>query len=153
MLTDFQIQLLKDARKCATIFHNRNHLWGAWLDMLYPICSHWGVSVEMNVYEATKYMMDVSGIYGSNPSNNCDFWFLNSLDYQELCANKPQQDRVYYITIAIFETLNYWCWHSAPLSITLNADTLATILKEGVIHIDFSAYAKCRKYSSTTLLP
>ncbi len=147
MLTDFQIELSKVARHCAAICYNSNYLREKWSDMLSHILSNWDVSVEMDLHEAIKYMMDVSGVCDSIPSPNCNFWFLNSLDYQELCANGPQWNRVYYVTIAMFETLNYWCWHSAPLSITLNADTLTTVLKEGEIYIDFSAYTKYRKYS------
>lgn len=147
MLTDFQTRLLRTACHCTTICYNRNLVREKWYTMLSHILSNWNVSVEMDLHEAIKYMIDVSGVCDSNPSHNCDFWFLNSLNYQELCANGPQRDRVYYVTIAIFETLNYWCWHSAPLPITLNMDTLATILKEGKVYIDFSAYTKYRKFS------
>lgn len=145
MLTDFQIRLLRNAQYCALVHGGGECFWANWLDMLSNILHHWSVAVKMDKNHAIGYMIEVSGVW-HEPSNNCDFWFLNSLDYQELCANGPQWNRVYYVTIAVFETLNYWCWHSAPLSITLNADILAKILKKGKIHIDFSAYDEYRKY-------
>lgn len=152
MLNDFHIELARTARCCVDICNDRNLVEEKWCDMLSRILTNWMASVEIDLCEAVEYLLDTSGIFGSNLSySSCDFWFLNSLDYQELCINRPRRDRVYYVTIAIFETLNYWCWHDAPLPITFNADTLATTLKEGGIYIDFSAYANYRKYSLLNL--
>lgn len=44
------------------------------------------------------------------------------------------------MTIAVFETINYWCsyWYYAPIS--FNRDSLIDVLENGSISINWASY-------------
>lgn len=46
------------------------------------------------------------------------------------------------MTIAIFETINYWCWHDAPVQISFDSEGLKEVLRYGSINIDWNSYKK-----------
>lgn len=137
--TELQMCALRYAKEHAPI-HNE------WNDMLSSILHNWDADVKMSPYEAVDYMMAVCG-YGSLGEeivghDEHDFWFLQSEQYKALDLDESKNKRLYYMTIAIFETINYWCWHDAPVQITFHSEGLKEVLRYGNIHIDWNSYEK-----------
>lgn len=140
---NFHTELQKCALRCAkehAPIHNE------WNDMLSFILYNWDADVKKNLYEAVDYMMTICG-YGSLGEeiighDEHDFWFLQSEQYKALDLDESKNKRLYYMTIAIFETINYWCWHNAPLQITFNFEGLKGALRHGSICIDWNSYNK-----------
>lgn len=68
------------------------------------------------------------------------FWF----DAEEHLSNIPLYFRynisIYMRTIAIFETIAFWCWHNAPLQITFDEMSLKDMLQNGRISINWSEF-------------
>lgn len=140
---DFHTELQKCALRCA-----KGHapIHDEWNDMLSSILHNWDADVKMSPYEAVDYMMTVCG-YGYLGEeiighDEHDFWFLQSEQYKALVLEESRSKRLYYITIAIFETINYWCWHDAPVPITFDSDGLQGVLRYGSISIDWNSYKK-----------
>ncbi len=44
------------------------------------------------------------------------------------------------MTIAVFETINYWFWYDHNISIVFNKETLSHALECGKIYIDWDSY-------------
>lgn len=100
----------------------------------------------MSPYEAVDYMMAVCGygFLGEEIIGHDEhyFWFLQSEQYKALVLDESKIKRLYYITIAIFETINYWCWNDAPVQITFESDGLKRVLRYRNINIDWNSYEK-----------
>lgn len=98
----------------------------------------------MSQYEAVDYMMTVCryGLLGEETIelNETDFWFLQSEQNKTLGLDVSKSKRLYYITIAIFKTINYWCWHEAPVPITFDSESLKGVLRYGSINISWNSY-------------
>ena len=140
---DFHAELQKCALRCAK---GLAPIHDEWNDMLSFILYNWDVDVKMSPYEAVDYMMTICG-YGSLGEeiighDEHDFWFLQSEQYKALDLDESKNKRLYYMTIAIFETINYWCWHDAPVQITFDSEGLKEVLRYGNIHIDWNSYEK-----------
>ena len=140
---DFHAELQKTAFRCAnglSLIHDE------WNVILSSILGNWDADVKMSLYEAVDYMMTVCG-YGYLGEeilghDEPDFWFLQSEQYRTLDLEESKSKRLYYITIAIFETINYWCWHDAPVQITFDSEGLQSVLRYGSINIDGNSYEK-----------
>ena len=140
---DFHAELQKCALRCAK---GIAPIHDEWNDMLSSILHNWDADVKMNTYEAVDYMMTVCG-YGYLGEeilghDEPDFWFLQSEQYRTLDLEESKSKRLFYITIAIFETINYWCWHDAPVQITFDSEGLQGVLRYGSINIDWNSYEK-----------
>ncbi len=138
---DFRAELQKTALRCANRLCLIQEEWNV---MLSSILSNWDADVKMSLIEAVDYMMSISGYdyLGEEPlfSDKSDFWFQQSELYKDLGLDKSKNKRLYYVTIAIFETINYWCWYDAPVHITFDSDGLKEVLKYGNIAIDWNSY-------------
>lgn len=139
---DFHKELQKCAFRCA-MGHAPIH--DEWNDMLSSILHNWDADVKMSLYEVVDYMMAVCG-YGYLGEeiighDEHDFWFLQSEQCKALVLDESKNKRLYYITIAIFETINYWCWHDAPVPI-FDSEGLKGVLRYGSINIDWNSYEK-----------
>lgn len=149
---DFHTELQKCALRCA-----KEHapIHDEWNDMLSSILQNWDADVKMSPYEAVDYMMSVCGYdyLGEQPLalDESDFWFEQSEQYKNLDLEESENKRLYYVTIAIFETINYWCWHDAPVHITFDSDGLKEVLKYGNIGIDWNSYEKFGDGDSSSL--
>ncbi len=140
---DFHAELQMCALRCA-MRHAPIH--DEWNDMLSSILHNWEAYIKMSLYEAVDYMMTVCGygylgeeIIGLDQS---DFWFIQSEQYKALVLEESKSKRLYYMTIAIFETINYWCWHDAPVQITFDSEGLQGVLRYRSISIDWNSYKK-----------
>lgn len=141
--TDFHAELQKCALRCAK---GLAPIHDEWNDMLSSILQNWDADVKMSPYEAVDYMMAVCG-YGYLGEETIvydepNFWFLQSEQWKALGLEESKDKRLYYITIAIFETINYWCWHDAPVQITFDPEGLQGVLRYGSISIDWNSYKK-----------
>ena len=140
---DFHTELQICALRCVMV-HALIH--DEWNDMLSSILQNWDADVKLCPYEAVDYMMTICG-YGYLGEKNVvlyesDFWLLQSEQCKTLGLEESKNKRLYYITIAIFETINYWCWHDAPVQITFNSEGLKEVMRYGNIHIDWNSYEK-----------
>ena len=140
---DFHAELQKCALRCTKSLvpiHNE------WSDMLLSILHNWDADIKMSLNEAVDYMMDVCGYecFGEEiiGHDEHDFWFLQSEQYKALDLDDSKGKRLYYMTIAIFETINYWCWHDAPVQISFDSEGLKEVLRYGSINIDWNSYKK-----------
>lgn len=140
---DFHIELQKCALRCA-----KEHapIHDEWNGMLSSILQNWDSDVKMNPHEAVGYMMTICGYsYLGEETielDESDFWFLQSEQCKTLGLEESKSKRLYHMTIAIFETINYWCWHDAPIQIAFDSEGLKEVLRYGNIHIDWNSYEK-----------
>ena len=140
---DFHAELQKTAFRCAnglSLIHDE------WNVILSSILGNWDADVKMSLYEAVDYMMAVCG-YGylgeeTIELDESDFWFLQSEQCKALVLDESKSKRLYYMSIAIFETINYWYWHDAPVQITFNFEGLKGVLRHGSICINWNSYKK-----------
>ena len=140
---DFHSELQRCALRCAKGHAPIHHEWN---DMLSSILHNWNANIKMSLYEAVDYMMSICG-YGylgeaTVAQDEQDFWFLQSEQCKVLGLDESKSKRLYYITIVIFETINYWCWHDAPLQITFDSEGLKCVLRYGNINIDWNSYLR-----------
>ena len=140
---DFHAELQMCALRCV-MGHAPIH--DEWNDILSSILQNWDADVKMSPYEAVDYMMTICG-YGylgeeTIELDESDFWFLQPEQCLALGLEESKSKRLYYITIAIFETINYWCWHDAPVQITFDSEGLKGGLRYGRINIDWNSYKK-----------
>ena len=130
------------ASQCAA---KGSHFDALWHELLDKILSHWGAKIEIDLWDATKILLESAGYYfdtdwrDTHPCSNYDFWYKYKNDISALQILNRQYI-VFRMTVAVFETINYWCWHNAPLQITFNKDNLCNVLKNGNIAIDWAAY-------------
>ena len=140
---DFHAELQKCALRCAK---GLAPIHDEWNDMLSSILHNWDVDVKVSPYKAVDYMMTVCGYgyLGEEIIGHDEpiFWFLQSEQCKALTLDESKSKRLYYMTIAIFETINYWCWHDAPVQITFDSEGLKEVLRYGSINIDWNSYEK-----------
>lgn len=140
---DFHAELQKCALRCAKGYAPIHEEWN---DMLSSILHNWDADVKMSPYEAVDYMMTICGYSYLGEETielgESDFWFLQSEQCKTLGLEESKSKRLYHMTIAIFETINYWCWHDAPVQIAFDSEGLKEVLRYGNIHIDWNSYEK-----------
>lgn len=142
-MPDFHAELQMTALNCA---HACASVQDEWNDMLSTILHNWDAEIKMSQFEAVDYMMNVCGYgyFGKDTIgiDTSDFWFLQSEQYKNLKLEGSKCKRLYYVTIAVFETVNYWCWHDSPVPITFDSKGLKEVLAFGNIRIDWDSYEK-----------
>ena len=82
------------------------------------------------------------GLYSSGnffDAKKCAVWFAKSEEFKKWNVDKSNGKLLYYLTISVFASINYWCWHDAPLNITFNIDNLHSVLCYK-INIDWDSY-------------
>lgn len=141
--SDFHAELQRTAIHCA---HGHGLVQDEWNEMLSSILHNWDADIKMSQFEAVDYMMNVCGYgyFGEDTIgiDTSDFWFLQSEQYKNLKLEGSKGKRLYYVTIALFETINYWCWHGAQVSNTFDSKRLMKVLAFGNIGIDWYSYEK-----------
>ena len=114
-----------------------------WCNFLSSILDHWQASVEIELGEATDILINAAGINlcpHVSPSDKGDFWYKPPQELYSMPKGVQEFGMIYMNIIAVFETINYWCWHDAPVSITFNKENLLSVLACGSITIDWSNY-------------
>lgn len=99
-----------------------------WSILLNYVLANWKASRKMDMSNAVEIMLES---IGRNESREPWFWY---------CRREPNAS-LFKITIAIFETINYWCWWEAPVSIDFNRTNLIKNLANAEIDIDWSFYS------------
>lgn len=149
---DFHTELQKTAIRCT---NNSDVIHDEWNNMLSSILNNWDADVKMSLFDAVDYMMSVCGYdyFGKELlfSDKSNFWFLQSEQYRTLGLDELKNKRLYCVTIAIFESINYWCWHDSPVQVTFSFEELKNVLKHGNIVIDWSSYAKFKGGDSSLI--
>ena len=141
--SDFHAELQRTALYCA---HGHGIVQYEWNEMLSSILHNWDADIKMSPYESVDYMMAECGYNHCGEDtiglDTSHFWFLQSEQYKNLNLEGSKGKRLYYVTIALFETINYWCWHYALVSITFDYKGLKEVLAFGNISIDWDSYEK-----------
>lgn len=146
MLEDIQ----KTAIACAKQEINFDALWH---ELLERMLKYWRADIKMDLWDATQVMLNSAGYYygrGWIVTANYDLWYKYENDGLNIlpgilqvinpCALPFTKERAFKMTIAVFETINYWCYHTDPLRITLTKEGLRDILMHAKIHIDWDSY-------------
>lgn len=71
--------------------------------------------------------------------NGIVFGFKLPTELQKLPREIQHKKRIFIMTIAVFETINYWYWHDPP-TIIFNREYLIDVLENGITHIDWTSY-------------
>lgn len=149
--------MIDDIQKTALACANEEIYFDAlWHDLLERMLLYWHADIKMNLWEATNVMLNSAGYqYGRGwfVTKEYDFWYKYENDD---CLNVPpisphivigvavglnfRKERAFKMTIAVFETINYWCNFTDPLRITLTREDLLQTLINGRIHIDWNSY-------------
>lgn len=145
----FQESLRNMALQCA----DGADIQSAWHDFLFAILKNWNVKIQMNLHDAVVIMLSAAGL---NESINykgfsyytlfmkfgiklkIDFWFNLPIELQMLPQEVQYKKRIFMMTVAVFETINYWCSYYAPIS--FNGDSLIDVLENGSISINWESY-------------
>lgn len=148
-LNDFNgFSILETARFCA----EGENIASYWHSLLERMLMHWNANVEMDLDDAILYCVSATNITNDNynnilneicciQSNLQQSWLYNSpfVKFWYLDKSPIRAMRIYRITVAVFESINYWCWHDSPLQITFSESELANCLQYP-IHIDWEKY-------------
>lgn len=106
----------------------------------------------MNLWEATDVMLNSTGYQhgrGWFVRKDYNFWYKYEndtyLNFPFNIAHRTiglnlRKERAFKMTIAVFETINYWCYYTDPLRITLTREDLLNKLINGSIYIDWNSY-------------
>lgn len=142
----------KTAIACAS---KGSHFDALWHELLERMLNHWQADIQMDLWDATKVMLHCAGYYNDSDwrvTNNYDLWYQYENDASNIKSNYRVfpvinsclplfcQERAFKITIAVFETINYWCYYTNPVRITLTEENLIQTLKYGNIHIKWDSY-------------
>lgn len=135
------------ALECAS---KGSHFDALWHELLKVVLSNWEVDIKMDLWEATYLMLRCAGYYYDNdwrdthPTNKYEFWYKYEDDESieiPIISCKKRNYIAFIMTIAVFETINYWCCHNSPLAIMLNSENLYNVMKSGIINIDWDSYS------------
>ena len=139
----------EEIQKAALMSANKgSHFDAIWHGLLERLLQHWEADVQMDLWEATNLMLRSAGYFYESdwhdihPSMNYELWYKYEEDSLSLLTGLiwNRKDVVYKMTIAVFETINYWCWHESLLNITFNREELKRTLRYGSICIDWNSY-------------
>lgn len=109
-----------------------------WGDLLSRMLNHWKAEVQMDLNDAISICLYATGIKEEDSFVPCHF---NSIDSPHCiqnmkfwyCDKSPiRAMKIYRITVALFESINYWCWHDAPLPITFCLSELVNCLNSPI---------------------
>lgn len=134
------------ALECAS---KGSHFDALWYELLEVVLSNCKVDINMDLWEATYLMLRCAGYYYDNdwrdthPTNNYEFWYKYENDESieiPIISCKNRNYIAFRMTIAMFETINYWCCHNRPLAIMLNSENLYNVMKNGRINFDWDSY-------------
>lgn len=147
----FQESLRNMAQQCA----DGADIHIAWHNFLFAILRNWNTDIQMNLYDAVNIMLSATGLdefikykgfpyytllimrFGIEPK--IDFWFKLPAELQMLPQEVQHKKRIFMMTVAVFETINYWCWHDW-YHILLNREALIGVLENGSISINWTSY-------------
>lgn len=150
-IKDFQECLVSVAWQCA----DGADIHIAWRDFLFAILKNWNADIQMDLHDAVAIMLSAAGLdesikykgfsfysfsMGLGFRPNIDFWFKLPAELQRLPQEVQYKKRIFMMTVAVFETINYWCsyWYYAPIS--FNRDSLIAVLENGSISINWESY-------------
>ena len=114
-----------------------------WYDYLSFILANWHANIQIELHEAINICLSATEIDvfpHLSLIERHEFWFKLPEELYNLPKGIQQMGMIYMNTIAVFETINYWCWHDAPLSVSFNKDNLLSVLESGDIDIDWTNY-------------
>lgn len=139
--SDIHLEIAQSAKLCA---NGSVFIAEEWEKLLSLILNNWDVAINMDLQQAISYLMEVCGydlegnkIFSLDKSK---FWFLQSEQFQDLKKDCSYRHSLYYITVAVFETINYWCWHDYPTPVLFDFKHLKEVLTNGIIHINWDSY-------------
>lgn len=148
----FQEKLKHVAQQCA----EGADIHIAWHDFLYSILKEWNANIQMDLHDAVVIMLWATGLNRftfrdylrylvllgvMQNKNGINFWFKIPTEMQELPSEMRRKKRIFMMTIAVFETINYWCWYDSSF-ISFNRESLIDVLENGFIHIDWTSYQR-----------
>lgn len=114
-----------------------------WCDCLSFILDNWHANIQIDLNEAIDICLSATEIkvfpHLSLTERN-EFWLKLPEELYNLPKGIQQMGIIYMTTIAVFETINYWCWHDAPVSVTFDKNNLLSVLANGNMDIDWSNY-------------
>lgn len=122
---------------------NQEELAAIWRDYLSFILDKWHASIQIDLNEAIEICLTATEIEvfpHLSLIGKKKFWFKLPEDLYNLPKGIQQMAMIYMNTIVVFETINYWCWHDAPVSIIFNEDNLLSVMACGKLDIDWSNY-------------
>lgn len=137
---------------------NGTDIHTAWHDFLQILLNEWNADIQMNLDDAIAFILSAAGlneyiirsrfvgigffnycILSSVKQNKIKFWFKLPADLQMFPQEIQHKKRIFLMTVAIFETINYWCWHDSPFLI-FNKEQLINVLENGSVNIDWKFY-------------
>lgn len=127
---------------CQCVLKQEN-LATIWCDYLSYILDNWHANIQIELNDAIDICLSASGINISphfSLIEKKEFWYKLPEELYNLPKGIQQMGMIYMNTITVFETINYWCWHDAPVPVTFNKDNLLSVLESGKIDIDWSNY-------------
>ena len=143
---------MKILQKTAIACANKTIYFDAlWHELLESMLKYWRAEIKMDLWDATKVMLNSAGYHygrGWIITANYDLWYKYEndgfpsgiLQVINPCFHPFVKERAFKMTIAVFETINYWCYYTDPLRITLTKEELLNTLKYGRIHIAWNSY-------------
>lgn len=139
--TDIHLEIAQSAKLCS---NGSVLIAEEWEKLLSLILNNWEAAIYMDLQQAISYLMEVCGydflgneIFSHDKSQ---FWFLQSEQFENLKKDGSYRHSLYYITIAVFETINYWCWHDYPTPVLFDFTQLKEVLINGFIQINWDSY-------------
>jgi len=136
----------EDIRTIATsCIESPEDLFNIWHDFLASMLQHWNANIQIDLNDATEILLSSAQteeyyLLHFEKNEDLEFWYILPEEFDSLPKGVQPLVKIYMMTIAIFETINYWCWHDAPIPITFNKSNLMDTLKYGRINIDWSSY-------------
>lgn len=130
----------------AMMCRNGADIFQCWRSLLSRILNNWEADVEIDLDEAVAICMSVSKVHEVSKKwadvnfwyqdhtptrSRWIFWHRKKFDYREM--------KIYRITVALFVSINYWCWHDSPVSIRFDEKGLINCLQYP-IHIEWEEY-------------
>ena len=132
-------QIRETAIMCA---NKGSHFDGLWQQQLESLLHYWKANIKMDLNGATNVMLKSAG-YNYNTDwlvSNKDyfFWYKYKSDglFKPPFPLDPVKSRTYRMTIAVFETINYWCEKNYPTPIDFTKESLLDVLMHGHKHFD-----------------
>ena len=144
---------------CATLCVQQPfNMLALWEEFFYNLVEKWRPHVEFNIemeeaiyllygaaYNAGLYRNDDSHELCvlhdySPPRSDVHFWYKVPDELKSLPKGVQSMSYIYMITIVIFETINYRCWHNYHVGVELNRESILELLEYGEINIYWDQY-------------